>query len=197
VVDIVWFLLAVAVFVIEEIRICRLKKMCDYDPLTRLGKGQDFEAQVLARIKRGIRVRGIRKMERAIRPFGVSSVIFIDVDRFKEVNDTCGHDVGDKILQILADIIRDGDLVVRRSGDEFLMALFGIDKKGAGIRLVEMRKKFEIESGNAFPEISFHVSFSFGVEEVFQSTDMSDLKNAVCAAEREMYRHKHERGMGR
>lgn len=195
--SIVWFLVAIAVLFVEEMRIMRLRKMCDYDPLTRLGKGQDFEVQVLARMKREAKRAGSKRDCRPPSRIAASAVVFIDVDHFKEVNDTRGHDAGDKILRILADIIRDGDLVIRRSGDEFVMALFGIDKKGAGIRLVEMRKKFEIDSGQAFPELTFPVSFSFGVEEVLHSADSADLKNAICAAECEMYKHKRERGMGR
>jgi diguanylate cyclase len=55
------------------------------------------------------------------------AVMFIDLDDFKSVNDTHGHDVGDRVLQIVAkrlrDVVRSGDTVSRRGGDEFLFLM--------------------------------------------------------------------------
>ncbi|MCS5700985.1 PAS domain S-box protein [Cyanobium sp. FGCU-52] len=61
---------------------------------------------------------------------GHTAVLFIDVDKFKEVNDTYGHDAGNAVLQVLAErlrtTLRDGDLTARLGGDELLVALQGI-----------------------------------------------------------------------
>lgn len=55
------------------------------------------------------------------------AVMFVDLDKFKEVNDTHGHEVGDRVLQMVARrlerFIRGGDTVSRRSGDEFLLLM--------------------------------------------------------------------------
>ena len=55
------------------------------------------------------------------------AILIMDLDRFKEVNDTLGHDVGDKLLQLVAkklvDLLRDVDVIVRLGGDEFAVLL--------------------------------------------------------------------------
>lgn len=72
---------------------------------------------------------------RAVRDQTALSVIMIDIDHFKAVNDTYGHLVGDKIITIIASILknasREGDIVVRYGGEEFLMILPGASVKNA------------------------------------------------------------------
>ncbi|MGV3619883.1 MAG: diguanylate cyclase domain-containing protein [Archangium sp.] len=74
------------------------------------------------------------EMERAIAGGGPVSVVLFDVDHFKKVNDTFGHDVGDVVLQLVAEALRSsarsGDFVARWGGEEFL-AVVRSDPAGA------------------------------------------------------------------
>ncbi len=93
----------------------RLDMLANHDPLTGLPNRsyfQDFLAHALARAQRG--------------PSQVS-LLFIDLDRFKHINDSQGHVVGDQVLRVVADRLRDNlraeDFVARLGGDEFAVVL--------------------------------------------------------------------------
>ena len=72
---------------------------------------------------------------RALREKSALSVVMVDIDHFKNINDNYGHLVGDKaiilISSILKNILRDGDIVVRYGGEEFLMILQAANSKDA------------------------------------------------------------------
>lgn len=75
------------------------------------------------------------------------SIIFLDIDFFKNVNDTLGHDVGDEVLIEIADIIsqnvRENDFVARWGGEEFVITLHNTDKSQAEKLAEKLRKKVE------------------------------------------------------
>ncbi|MFY3386784.1 diguanylate cyclase domain-containing protein [Paracidovorax sp. MALMAid1276] len=95
----------------------RLQHMAQYDHLTHLPNRQLF----LDRLKTAL--------ARAQRDRTLLSLLFIDLDRFKEVNDTLGHAVGDLLLQRVAQrllgCVRASDTVARLGGDEFVLLLEG------------------------------------------------------------------------
>lgn len=74
-------------------------------------------------------------LERAIRIKGKCAIMFIDIDRFKTINDTYGHAAGDEVLKIVSQRmkarIRDTDTLARLSGDEFIIVLDAISNKDA------------------------------------------------------------------
>ena len=87
----------------------------NHDPLTGLPKRALFSV----RLKQGIK--------KAIKQQKGLALFFIDLDKFKEINDSLGHDVGDRVLKIVADIlensIRKEDTLARLAGDEFIIIM--------------------------------------------------------------------------
>ncbi len=87
------------------------------------------------------------------------AVLFIDLDGFKNINDTYGHDVGDELLQQVAirlqGCVRSSDTVVRFGGDEFVLLLTGLHSPNEAAYVAEkvlrlMQKEFELSKTNAF-----------------------------------------------
>ena len=83
------------------------------------------------------------------------SVVMLDIDHFKRVNDTYGHPVGDEVLKRLGRILRAGvrqeDLAVRYGGDEFLLLLFGADRQAAKEVVERVRDRFRAERVGPIP----------------------------------------------
>ena len=95
------------------------------------------------------------------------AVLYVDLDRFKYINDTLGHHVGDLLLQEAAKrlegAVRDSDTLARPGGDEFVAVLFGIesvrDAEMAGERIMEvMRDPFQIKGHELFASASVGLS---------------------------------------
>lgn len=86
-----------------------------------------------------------RELARSRRHGGALSVLLIDVDRFKEINDVRGHAVGDGVLQFVANYltacVRESDLVFRWGGDEFLILLTQADEASAAQKCEELANR--------------------------------------------------------
>lgn len=82
----------------------------------------------------GNRLRLSQKLQTAIEKSGPFSLLFLDLEKFKPFNDNYGHEVGDKVLQIVARrlqaLVRSDDLAVRLGGDEFVLFLDGLIDTG-------------------------------------------------------------------
>jgi diguanylate cyclase (GGDEF)-like protein len=119
-----------------------------------------------------------------------SSVVYIDLNDFKEINDTYGHSAGDKALKHVADVIlaniRDSDVVGRFGGDEFGIIL---DKSNAdkAREKAEMLRRAILSSPRVWNDTRIDVHVAFGVY-TFSGTE--DAGHALAAADRDMYAHK-------
>jgi diguanylate cyclase (GGDEF)-like protein len=100
----------------------RLRHLALHDALTGLPNRTLFHERVERAIKGG-------------RPGSSVAVLLVDLDRFKEVNDTLGHDHGDELLKVVADrlsgALRQGDTLARLGGDEFAAVLTDLSHRGA------------------------------------------------------------------
>jgi two-component system, cell cycle response regulator len=116
----------------------------------------------------------------ASRPLAVA---LIDIDHFKAVNDTYGHDVGDEVLRIVADrlrmALRDADVVGRWGGEEFLALLPGADPAGIHVVcdrvLAAIREPLGMPDGPTSITVSIGIAASatgrLGVDELLRSAD--------------------------
>ncbi len=121
------------------------------------------------------------------------AVMFLDLDRFKIINDTLGHAVGDELLETaairLTKCLRDNDIIVRWGGDEFILLLEGItsteDTVQIAQRLLEcLRPAFEIE-GN-----KLYITGSIGL--ALYPQDGEDPETLIKNADTALYRVKEQ-----
>lgn len=133
-----------------------------------------------------------RELQRHRRYQAPLSIIFIDVDRFKAVNDTLGHETGDRVLRDVAGFllknIREADYVFRWGGDEFLV-LISCAEQEARRRGVALQAAFAASPKLA--ELPPGVALSIGCVEVPRETD--DIMTFVQAADERMYQDKKAR----
>jgi diguanylate cyclase (GGDEF)-like protein len=117
------------------------------------------------------------------------SIIFFDIDYFKNVNDTHGHAVGDGVLKTVAkticENIRSGDIAARWGGEEMVVALLGVDETGAQKKAESIRKDIERLSFNNISNLS--VTVSAGVSTVDQGATFEEV---VQRADKALYEAK-------
>ena len=144
----------------------KLKYLASTDPMTKLYNRRYF-------IDIG---DGIFKL--AKRDKNTLSVIMLDIDDFKKVNDTYGHDIGDKVIIGIASILhhssRESDLACRFGGEEFILLLPKTSEKGALIRGEKLRKNVEQLDIDANGKI-IHVSISVGVSQLKEELHLEEL----------------------
>ena len=176
-----------AVWVIRDVTQQRARQrearhLAEVDPLTELSNRRGFEAHLQQAITR------------VARTGQSASLMYIDLDRFKPVNDTHGHLAGDAVLWAVASLlrhgVRDSDIVARLGGDEFAVILAGCSLKRArriASDLLESLRGLSIP----WDLQRLKVGASIGIARIGGSMSVDD---AVAAADAQCYRAK---AMGR
>ena len=132
----------------------QLDQMAFYDQVTGLPNRRLFEHELQ------------QAVGRVSREGGRAALLFIDIDDFKKVNDSCGHEVGDQVLKLIGERLksaaRASDVVARLGGDEFAAILFGIgsSENAAGVARSMIRVIGEPFATQPMPS---HVGLSIGI----------------------------------
>lgn len=150
-----------------------------YDPLTRLPNRllfeQSFDRGLLQSKRHGWKL----------------AIMLIDLDKFKNINDSYGHDVGDKVLVMVAErlkaSVRGEDIVSRWAGDEFVCILLNINLESEVIGIANKMVNLIAKEWN-YGEISLSVGASIGIAMYPQDGKMTDI--LFKKADRAMYRAK-------
>lgn len=118
------------------------------------------------------------------------SVIMCDIDHFKNINDTYGHSVGDKVLVevvgIMTKYLRKADCIGRYGGEEFLILLPETNKKSAAAVAERLRQKIAEQE---FLQVG-NVTMSFGVVEI--RPKIQSVEDLIKEADKKLYTAKHE-----
>ncbi len=119
------------------------------------------------------------------------SLVFIDVNGLKEVNDNLGHEYGDELLTLTVNVvketIRNEDFIVRLGGDEFLLALENVDEENANIIWERILNRYK-EINNTMNK-PFMISVSHGIVE-YENGSKLMLEDLIKIADKKMYEEK-------
>jgi diguanylate cyclase (GGDEF)-like protein len=178
--------------------------------VTAIGKAHDLETAITERARfqelartdaltgcfnrRALFERMGREMDRAKRYRHALTVILVDLDEFKHVNDDHGHMAGDRVLSTVAESLRREaravDIVGRYGGDEFVLVLPETPMEGAIVFAERLRQRIHAvdfaEGGEPW-----YVSASIGVAS-YPTEDVATSEDLIARADQAMYRAKHE-----
>ncbi|MGD9379379.1 MAG: diguanylate cyclase [candidate division WOR-3 bacterium] len=123
---------------------------------------------------------------------GIISLVFLDIDFFKLVDDNFGHLVGSETLKIVGErmtrVVRKNDVIIRYGGDEYIVLLPNTDKKTAAIIAERIRKEISREPFYAFGNKKFSISVTLGV--ATYPKDAKSRDELIGKADRAMYEGK-------
>lgn len=156
------------------------KEEADKDPLTGLCNRRCFE-------------RNVSFMFNDFKEYGFPlSICIIDIDNFKKINDTYGHDVGDLALKYLAknitSTIRNNDIAARYGGEEFVIAFSGIIGEKAKEVCERIRSKIESNPLILGNEDKIEFTVSIGIEEAKESHE--SILDIIRSADKKLYEAK-------
>lgn len=151
----------------------QLQKQALHDPLTKVYNRQFFDEMLDTESKR---------CTRCASPIGL---IFADVDHFKQINDTYGHQFGDVVLQqivkVFATSVRNSDVLARFGGEEFVILVNQPTERGLERLAEKVRRRVEEESF-LFGDMRVPVTVSLGAAIAIPGRDDRDLPHRLIAA---------------
>ncbi|MBN1433835.1 sensor domain-containing diguanylate cyclase [Candidatus Fermentibacterales bacterium] len=160
-------------------RLRELEKLALIDPLTGIGNRRYGESNL--NIRRA-------ELHRYGWPYGV---IYLDIDRFKKINDELGHEAGDRVLRMVADSLvgslRPFDAVCRWGGEEFLLILSNAELGGISIVAERIRRMIEASGIDNGDSEKLSVTVSAGATQASEKDKPDDL---VARADALMYEAK-------
>src|SRR5215472_16448402 len=167
----------------EELRsaLGAVRQMATHDNLTGLPNRALFNEELQ---------RALARAERHGRPV---TLFFMDLDRFKNINDTLGHQFGDRVLQEaakrLSACVREGDIIARLGGDEFVLL---VEELGDPVALTEIARKLlaAVSDLGTIDGQELNVSLSIGI--CAYPADGRDAKALLAGADIAMYRAKEQ-----
>jgi diguanylate cyclase (GGDEF)-like protein len=132
------------------------------------------------------------------------AVIVIDLDRFKQINDSLGHRVGDTLINLvgqrLTGVLRSGDLLARLGGDEFAVIVAGADRDAA--QSAAKRLRDALQAPFVLDELTLHLDASFGValvpdhgdnvDQLLQRADLAMYQAKATGSGLETYAHERD-----
>jgi diguanylate cyclase (GGDEF)-like protein len=153
------------------------------DVLTALPNRRSFDRQLTAGLARAIQRRTS------------ASLVVLDLDRLKEINDTFGHEAGDRALQavgsVLRSTVREEDLCARFAGDEFVVVLWDCNEANEARRVIELQEAVSAHPFEPRAGVRMPLSISAGCARF--PDDGRSFDQLLVAADERMYQDKASR----
>jgi diguanylate cyclase (GGDEF)-like protein/putative nucleotidyltransferase with HDIG domain len=150
------------------------------DPLTGMANRRSLDRQFEA------------GLARAERNDGVGSVVVLDLDRLKEINDNYGHEAGDRALRVVGNVlraaVRQNDLCARFAGDEFIVVLWDCTAENEAHRMADLQGAVAAHPFEPRPGVRVSLSISAGAARF--PDDGTTFEELLAAADERMYRDK-------
>ena len=165
----------------------RIRYLARYDTLTKVPNRMQFQHLLQQTLARGLR------SGRSV------ALLYLDMDRFKEVNDTFGHDTGDRVLEVLAErLIRavpQGAILGRLAGDEFALCIHGLPAETDNrVSIGQLARAILNEVARAFQLNQQEVFLTASIGVAFCPRDAENVIDLIRNADAAMYHAKQNGG---